>query len=411
MRRVIGMDIHRTFAEVVFWEEGKLRPAGRITMTRAGLEGFGRSLGKEDEVVIEATGNAMAVVRVLSPYVGRVIVANPLQVKAIAHAHVKTDKIDAGVLASLRAADFLPEIWLPDADTERLRRLVARRSQVVRHRTQIKNEVHAILHAHLIPPCPHADLFGRLGRTWLARQVVPDDERSAIDRHLRELDRLSEDLGILDREIAQTAINDPAVKRLLTITGVNLIVAAGLVAAIGDVRRFSEPQKLVSYVGLNPRVRQSGLGLAQHGRISKRGRSHARAMLVEAAWAASKAPGPLRAFFLRIRSRRGHQIAAVAVARKLAVLCWHLLTKGADYQWARPALVANKLRAMELQAGQPVRKGNKPGPAHAYNIKELRDREIELARYAEQAYERFVSQWQRSGKTKRRTGATSEERL
>jgi transposase len=411
MRRVIGMDIHRTFAEVVFWEEGKLRPAGRITMTRAGLEGFGRSLGKEDEVVIEATGNAMAVVRVLSPYVGRVIVANPLQVKAIAHAHVKTDKIDAGVLASLRAADFLPEIWLPDADTERLRRLVARRSQVVRHRTQIKNEVHAILHAHLIPPCPHADLFGRLGRTWLARQVVPDDERSAIARHLRELDRLSEDLGILDREIAQTAINDPAVKRLLTITGVNLIVAAGLVAAIGDVRRFSEPQKLVSYVGLNPRVRQSGLGLAQHGRISKRGRSHARAMLVEAAWAASKAPGPLRAFFLRIRSRRGHQIAAVAVARKLAVLCWHLLTKGADYQWARPALVANKLRAMELQAGQPVRKGNKPGPAHAYNIKELRDREIELARYAEQAYERFVSQWQRSGKTKRRTGATSEERL
>jgi transposase len=95
-------------------------------MTRSGLESFGRSLDKEDEVVIEATGNAMAVVRVLSPYVARVIVANPLQVKAIAHAHVKTDKIDAGVLASLRAADFLPEVWLPDSDTERLRRLVAR---------------------------------------------------------------------------------------------------------------------------------------------------------------------------------------------------------------------------------------------------------------------------------------------
>ena len=158
MRRVIGMDIHRTFAEVVFWEDGKLRPAGRVSMTRSGLEGFGRSLGKEDEVVIEATGNAMAVVRVLSPYVARVIVANPLQVKAIAHAHVKTDKIDAGVLASLRAANFLPEVWLPDSDTERRRRLVARRNQVVRHRTRIKNEVHAILHAHLIPPCPHADL-------------------------------------------------------------------------------------------------------------------------------------------------------------------------------------------------------------------------------------------------------------
>ena len=114
MQRVIGMDIHRTFAEVVFWEAGRLRPGGRVDMTRSGLEGFGRSLSKEDEVVVEATGNAMAVVRVLSPYVARVIVANPLQVKAIAHAHVKTDKIDAGVLASLRAAGFLPEVWLPD---------------------------------------------------------------------------------------------------------------------------------------------------------------------------------------------------------------------------------------------------------------------------------------------------------
>jgi hypothetical protein len=94
--------------------------------------------------------------------------------------------------------------------------------------------------------------------------------------------------------------------------------------------------------------------------------------------------------------RRGHQIAAVAVARKLAVLCWHLLTKAADYQWARPALVANKLRSMELQAGRPARKGSKRGPAY-YNIKELRDREIELVRHAEQAYERFVSQWQRHG--------------
>ena len=133
-------------------------------------------------------------------------------------------------------------------------------------------------------------------------------------------------------------------------------------------------------------------------------------MLVEAAWAAAKAPGPLRAFFLRIRTRRGHQIAAVAVARKLAVLCWHLLTKEVDYQWARPALVANKLRTMELQAGRPTRKGNKRGTAYAYNIKELRDREIELARHAEQAYERFVSHWQRRGNAKQRTGAASEER-
>lgn len=393
MRRVIGIDIHRTFGEVVIWDQGILRHAGRVKMTRTALEGFGKGLQPTDEVVIEATGNSMAVFRVLSPFVARVIIANPLQVKAIAHSHVKTDKIDAGTLASLYAAGFLPEVWTPDAATERKRRLVARRDQVVHHRTRIKNEVHSILHAHLIPRCPHADLFNKRGRDWLTRQPLPDDERKAIDRHVRELDRLGEDLAVLGREIAEAAIDDPAVKRLMTITGVNLTVAAGIVAAIGDIDRFKSPQKLVSYFGLNPRVRQSGLGVAHHGRISKVGRSQARAMLVEAAWAAAKAPGPLHAFFVRIRAKRGHQVAAVAVARKLTVLCWHLLTKGTDYRWARPALVANKTRAMELQAGRPQQKGNRRGAAYAYNIKALRDQEMQLAKQAEQSYEHFVAQW------------------
>ena len=198
----------------------------------------------------------------------------------------------------------------------------------------MKNEVHAILHANLVPKCPHADLFNRLGRAWLARQRLPEDERE-FDGHLRELERLGEDLAILDREIAVGALDDGAVKRLLTITGVNVTVATGIMAAIGDIRRFNDPGKLVSYFGLNPPVRQSGRGAAHHGRISKAGRSHTRAMLVEAAWAAAKAPGPLHAFFVRVRAKRGHQIAAVAVARKLTVLCWRVLTKEQDYLWAR----------------------------------------------------------------------------
>jgi transposase len=406
MRRVIGIDIHRTFGEVVIWENGVLRHAGRVDMTRTGLEGFGKRLQATDEVVIEATGNCMAVSRVLSPFVARVIIANPLQVKAIAHAHVKTDKVDAGTLASLHAAGFMPEIWTPDPATERTRRLVARRYQVVRHRTRIKNEVHSILHAHLIPRCPHSDLFSARGRAWLGRQPLPDDERAAVERHVRELDRLAEDLEELDREIAKGALDDPAVKRLLTITGVNLAVATGLMAAIGDIGRFKSPQKLVSYFGLNPRVRQSGLGAAYHGRISKVGRSHARAMLVEAAWGAAQTPGPLHAFFVRIRAKRGAQIAAVALARKLAVLCWHLLTKEEDYLWARPALVANKTRAMELQAGLPQKKGNRRGPAYAYNVKELRNQEKLLAERAERTYERFVKNWMA-----RRPRNTVRERL
>jgi transposase len=202
MRRVIGIDIHRTFGEVVIWEEGIVRHFGRVDMTRTALEGFGKSLRSTDEVVIEATGNSLALSRVLTPFVSRVIIANPLQVKAIAQAHVKTDRIDAGTLASLHAAGYLPQIWTPDATTERKRRPVARRYQVVRHRTRIKNEVHSILHAHLIPKCPHADLFNGRGRARLVRQPLPDDERSAIARHVRELDSLAEDLVLLDREIA-----------------------------------------------------------------------------------------------------------------------------------------------------------------------------------------------------------------
>lgn len=242
MRRVIGMDIHRTFAEVVFWEDRRLRHYGRIDMTRSGLEGFGRSLEPEDEIVIEATGNAMSVVRVLSPF-ARVIVANPMQVKAIAHARIKTDKIDAGVLAQLQASGFLPEVWVPDPRTERLRRLVARRCQVVRHRTRVKNEVHSILRAHLVPQCPHADLLNGRGRAWLEKQVVPDDERAAIHRHVREIDRLGEDLAVLDRDIAKDAVEDSQVKRLLTIAGVNVTVATGIIAAIGEITRFCESRK------------------------------------------------------------------------------------------------------------------------------------------------------------------------
>ena len=131
----------------------------------------------------------------------------------------------------------------------------------------------------------------------------------------------------------------------------------------------------MSYVGLNPRVRQSGLGAAHHGRISKIGRSHARAMLVEAAWAAAKAPGPLHAFFVSIRARSGHQVAAVAVARKLAVLCWHLLTKDATIfghvrPWSPTRSAAWRSRRAAAEEGQQAGQGSDD-----YYVKTLRDRE------------------------------------
>jgi len=197
-----------------------------------------------------------------------------------------------------------------------------------------------------------------------------------------------------------------------------MTIAVGLVSAIGDVGRFSASEKLVSYFGLNPRVRQSGDGRAYHGRISKHGRSLARGLLVEAAWAAVATPGPLRAFFMRVKARRGQQVAAVATARKIAVLVWHLLTRGEDYAFGRPALHQAKLRQMEIKAGMPSRRGgNTPGRAKDYSIKALRDAERAFVAQAEAAYSRFVSAWSERPKAKPTApkrpgcaGATNEER-
>jgi transposase len=149
-------------------------------------------------------------------------------------------------------------------------------------------------------------------------------------------------------------------------------------------------------------VRQSGDRAAQHGRISKQGRAHARGMLVEAAWAAAVTPGPLRAFYVRVQGRKGKQVAAVATACKIAVLAWHLLTKQEDYAFARPALVAMKERQMQMKAGAKSRRGgNTPGPARNYSIKELREKERALVQQAEHAYARFVTAWSEKPKPTR----------
>lgn len=123
-------------------------------------------------------------------------------------------------------------------------------------------------------------------------QHLPEDEREAVERHVREYDRIGEDLRVVERELARDALSDADVKRLMTIPGIDMVVAVGLTAAIGTIKRFKTPDQLVSYIGLNPSVHQSGEGRAHHGRITKQGRTHARTMLVEAARQAVRGPRP-----------------------------------------------------------------------------------------------------------------------
>jgi transposase len=402
--RGFGMDVHRDFCEIAIAENGRVRSAGRIATRVPALEVFAQSLAPDDVVAVEATTGTDRIVSVLQRHGIRVIVANTRKLRSITEAKAKTDRLDARTLAKLLISGLLDEVWTPDERTRALRRLTNRRERIVRARTRAKNEAHGVLARNLCERPPVTDAFGKAGRRWLAELQLPIDERLTLDGCLRQVDFLDAEIAALDREIARLALAWPDVLRLMTIPGVNVQTAATFMASVGDIRRFSSPRKLVSYLGLDPRVRQSGNSPARHGRISKAGASEARHMLGEVAWKVTLTPGPLRAFFQRVRARRGPQIAATATARKLVVLFWHLLTRQQDYAFARPAMTRHKIHRLELLAGAPSQKGRK-GIAGNKN-KQTFDAERELSRQAEAAYRRLVSDWQAAGPPMAGAGAT-----
>lgn len=394
--RFIGLDVHQSFCEVAICEEGEARSAGRIRSDRAELELFAQSLGTDDQVAMEATGPAMEIARILEPHVARVVVANAQDVRAISHARVKSDRFDARTLARLLHAGMLDAVWVPDPATQALRRRVARRAALVRQRTRAKNEVHAVLSRCLLGRSPASDLFGGSGRAWLAAQELPEPEAETVAGCLHQIDFLDGEIEKIARKLCEWAIASAEARRLMTIPGVGVAAAAALMAAIGDISRFESPRKLVAYLGLDPKVRQSGEEPARHGRISKRGNTQARSVLVEAAWSAVRSAGPLRAFGERVRVRKGSQVAAVAVARKIACLCWQVLSKEEDYAYARPSLIRAKLRRAELDAGAPPlskRHGGRP----IRSTPQEREAERELVERAEATYRRLVADWKATG--------------
>ena len=394
--RVIGMDIHRSFAQAAILEDGKVVKELRVELVHGPLVAFAETLSPDDEVVIEVTGNSAAVERILRPHVKRVAVANPRLVRAIAYARVKTDKVDAAILAKLHAAGFLPEVWVADEDTYSRRRQTAERAGVLEQLVRIKGRMKAILHGNLIPPYK-GHLFSKAGQRWLHSLPLPPEERGILGRLMLELERVSTQLAEIDKVLARQTLDDPRALKLMTIPGVSSVVASIVLASIGDIARFPSPDKLSSYFGLTPRIRQSGDNPARHGRISKQGNGDARKMLVEAAWSAKTAPGPLRAFFNRIQKKHGGGAAAVATARKLAVMIWHILSSGKEYAYARPAFTAMKLRKVALKAGAPRAYG-KAGPGRDYWIKEIREREAGYVARVEHAYERMVAAWKEKPK-------------
>jgi hypothetical protein len=258
-------------------------------------------------------------------------------------------------------------------------------------RSRAKNQVHAVLMRQLVGRAPVSDVFGVKGRKWLAGLALALEERETVDGAMRQITFLDSEIAGVEQLIASAALKSSEIKRLMSVPGVNVIVAATFLAAVGDIHRFKNQRKLVGYLGLDPRVRQSGPGPATHGHISKQGSNSARHALVEACWTAVRQPGPLHAFYQRVRARRGHSIAIVAAARKLACLFWCLLTREQDYAFAQPSLTAKKLRLLEVTAGSPTRRGK---PSGVWATRErMREAERVLAQQAEHAYQRTVRDW------------------
>jgi transposase len=401
--RAFGLDVHRDFCEVAIVESGALRSAGRIATTPEALELFAQSLAPTDRVALEVTGSAWEIARIIEPHVARVVVVSPADT-GIRQARAKTDRLDARTLARLLAAGELDAVWSPDERTRVLRRRLARRGQLVRARTRAKNEIHAVLVRRLVGRPPVSDLFGVKGRAWLRDLALPLEEAETVAACLRHVEFLDSEIAAVEREIARQALESPELRRLITVPGVNVICAASFLAAVGDIRRFPTARRLVGYLGLDPRVYQSGSAPAKGGRISKQGSPAARWALVEAAWSVVQQPGPLHAFYQRIRARRGNKIAVIACARKLATLFWSMLARGEDYAHQQPSLTKKKPRRLEITAGAP--KYAKTAHGIWSTNAAIRQAERQLAAQAEASYKRLVTD-QRAAAPARRVGASA----
>jgi transposase len=388
--RSVALDVHLDFCEVAIVENGELRSAGRIETKPEQIELFAQSLGPDDRVALEVSGNAWQIARLIEPHVAQVLVVSPSDT-GIRQARAKTDRLDARTLARLLAAGSLDGVWMPDRQTWVMRRRLSRRSQLVWARSRAKNQIHAVLMRQLVGRPPFSDLFGVKGREWLRELQLPAEESETVSAAMRQIEFFDSEISEIERLIAGAAVESAEIRRLMSVPGVNVIVAASFMAAIGDIHRFQSPRKLVGYLGLDPRVRQSGAGPATHGHISKRGSTRARHALVEACWTTVRQPGPLHAFYQRIRARRGHSVAIVASARKLASLFWCLLTRGEDYAYQQPSLTKKKLRRLEITAGAERYTAKAAGIWSANDA--VRQAERELARQAEVAYARTVRDW------------------
>jgi transposase len=258
----------------------------------------------------------------------QVEIADAQKAKGLAPLACKTDRIDAWVLAELARRDLVPAIWLPDLRVRAERERARWRLHLVRHRSSLKQRVHAVLLTHG-KPCPVADLFGVRGRKLLAELGLPEPWQQTIQASLRLIDELEREIAGCERELQRLGADHRYVPLLLTVPGIGWVLAYTIAAELGDINRFPTPRKLAGYSGLCPRVYQSG-ERDHRGPLSKQGPRYLRWALVEAATHACMHPAykdRYQTTKARIGKQRGAKAAQVDLARRLAEAIWHMLTR------------------------------------------------------------------------------------
>jgi transposase len=290
-------------------------------------------VGKEVVVALEATCNYYWMYQFLAKLGFAVKLAHPYKTRIIGEAKIKTDKIDATILADLLRADMLPESFIPSEEIRDLRELVRHRMRLVRNRTLLKNQVHAILIKNNLQHS-FTDLFGKAGMQWLLTLNLPQEYRYQVNQLLSLIGTVNDHINHIEKKIRKRATRDPLAQRLMQIDGISYFTSLLLIAEIGSIERFPTYKHLTSFVGIAPSVHSSGQ-TRYTAHITRQGNKYIRWVLCEAVTKAIKKNKQLRLFFEDIRNAKGYAKAVVATARKMLIGIYYVWRFNAEFKPVR----------------------------------------------------------------------------
>jgi transposase len=335
MQYYVGVDNHKKFSYLsVMDKKGIVVKEGKVANTKEAVNRFlGKEYTKDTKAVLEAGRNWTVMYDWLEEELDEVKLAHPLKVKAIAEAKIKTDKIDAKTLAHLLRCDLVPEAYVPDKDTRIVKNILRQRMFLVKLSTMVKNRIHLIIdrHPELKNQIDPSDLFGKQGLEWLKVVSLSKEDRKLLDEELDLLDYLRQKIDFSNSWITNLGKDDLRVKLLMTIPGIGKFFALLIAAEIDDISRFKDKNKLTSYAGLVPSV-YSSADKVFYGRIIRHNNKYLRWAFIEAVWPAIRKDLSLRELYESLKVRKGSNKAKVAVARRLAIIAYRVLTQKRPYQ-------------------------------------------------------------------------------